>query len=387
MKKFLAVLIVASLALSLAACGGGGGEDGGGQQAGSPGSGESAPPTSGTTDAPQPDPAKEYSLTVAMLDGSWHSFPIWIAEEKGWFADAGLTIDTLIFTNGPVQMEAIDSWDVGTTGIGGILSGTLNYGAVVLALVGTDDGTVYVWARPDSPVVRAGQGKHPTHPEIYGDSESWKGMEVNSTFGTVLHLALLKTLEGFGLTIDDIQVNWMDMPTANAAFLAGEGDGTTTSGANSYMEDKDNFVAVSTAQMAEVGLINALMANPDTLKSEESREAILLFMEIFFRAVEWIEANHVEALDYLIEWNAFVGRDIDHQMADSYLSADTYFGLSGNAHAWNTKAASGDYTVAHEYVLNILRFFIEVGNYQEGDDVLFLKPEHFDLSFIQALTS
>ena len=39
---------------------------------------------------------------------------------------------------------------------------------------------------------------------------SWKGMSINCTYGNVLHYMLLKTLTGFGLTADDVEINWMD---------------------------------------------------------------------------------------------------------------------------------------------------------------------------------
>ena len=355
-KRFIAIFMAALLVFALAACAGGGDDSDDG-----------------------------HTLRVAVLDGGLGGFPVWVAEHKGWFEEAGITIDRIGFTNGPVQMEAIDSWDIGLTGIGGILSGTVNFGAPIIGMINTDDGTQYIFAQPDSPVALAGPGNSPLHPGIYGDAESWSQMTVNSTFGTVLHLLLLRTLESFGLGAEDIvQINWMDMPTSNAALLGGQGDASCVSGDMSFMEDKENFVAVSNGNMTQLGLRSAIMANPDTIQNESVREATLVFLRVFFDAIDWIHANQEEAAEYLISWGEFAGRIWDTRVANIYLEVDTYYTLARNHSEMHTMAPGG-YPVMVEPIVNILRFFIDTEVWREGDDDIFLRPEHFDTSFIDAL--
>ena len=370
MKKIIAALMATVLVLALAACA----------------TPTTTTPGAGTTTGAGDAPAANLDITVAVLDGGLGGLPVWIAEHKGWFADAGLNVNRIGFTNGPVQMEAIDSWDVGLTGIGGILSGTINFGAVIIGIINTDDGTQYIWARPDSPAVLAGQGNNTLHPGIYGDAESWRQMRINSTFGTVMHLLVLQTLSGFGLTADDVQISWMDMPTANAALLAGEGDAASTSGDMSFMEDKENFVAASSGNMTQLGLRSAIMGNPNAMQDPATREATLLFMRVFFETIDWMHANPAETAEHLISWGDFAGRTWDTRVANLYIEADEYYTLARNYHEMNTPAGSGgDYTLAHEPILGILRFFIENEIYQAGDDDIFLSPQFFDPSFINEL--
>ena len=78
---------------------------------------------------------------------------MFVAQEKGWFEEAGLNIDRIGFTNGPVTMEAIDTWDISVTGVGGVLTGLITYDAVLLGKLQADDGSQYMFVRPDSDIV------------------------------------------------------------------------------------------------------------------------------------------------------------------------------------------------------------------------------------------
>ena len=86
---------------------------------------------------------KTYELTVSGIGGSLNWLPIYVAQQEGYFDEAGLSISEQLFTNGPVQMESLsaDGWDIGCTGIGGVFAGVLGYDAVVLGASNTDDGT------------------------------------------------------------------------------------------------------------------------------------------------------------------------------------------------------------------------------------------------------
>ena len=87
---------------------------------------------------------KKLSLTVSGIDGSVNFTPIYIGIEKGFFEKANLDVDYVLFTNGPVQMESLasNSWDLGFTGVGGVLSGLISYNAILVGATNTDNGTI-----------------------------------------------------------------------------------------------------------------------------------------------------------------------------------------------------------------------------------------------------
>ena len=82
------------------------------------------------------------SLTVAGLSGGMQTFPVYVAQQKGWFDEEKVAIEIIYFENGPVQMEALasKSWDVACTGIGGVLTGVIGHDAVYIGAPHSDDG-------------------------------------------------------------------------------------------------------------------------------------------------------------------------------------------------------------------------------------------------------
>lgn len=334
----------------------------------------------------QDETNKTYKLRVSGIDGSLTLFPVYLAQEKGWFEEAGLEIERSGFTNGPVQVEAIDTWDIGVTGIGGVLSGTISYDAVVLGMVHPDDGTQTLFVRQDSEVAKAGSGHNTISDEIVGDTESWKGMAINSTYGNVLHYMLLKTLSGFDLTADDVVINWMDMPTANTAFLAGEGDATCTSGFNSFAEDKEDFVVASTGALAQTGLMTNIIANKDSLSDPELREAMKIFMRVFYQSMDWITQNPDEAATLIVKWGDYSGVQMTEEIAKIHMDSDPFYTLQETYDRMHEPASNGeDYSKMTEEILGVLEFFIQTESYQDGDQDKFLKENHFDTSIIDEL--
>lgn len=330
-------------------------------------------------------PDKTYQLRVSGMDGSIGLFPVYVAMENGAFEAAGLEIERIGFTNGPVQMEAIDTWDIGTTGIGGTLTGVITYDAVMVGVCAHDDGAQYIYARPDSAIAAAGTGSNTISNEILGDADSWKASSVNCTYGTVLHYLLAKTLEGFGVTVDEVNVNWMDRATCNTAFLSGEGDAAAVSDTSCYSDDKADYLVASTGTIAQTNMYASIMANPESLKDAEKAEAIEIFLKVYFETCDELTADIDAAIPLMVEWSDYAGATISEDIARNYLEANSYVLLEENYNALHTNAEGEEYTVMEGWNVDILRFFIDCENYQAGDDDIYLQEKHIDTSFIDTL--
>lgn len=366
-KKLISMMLVLVLVLSMLTACGGTKEDG-----------ANTSTEDGTTAE-----TDNLSVTVAGLGGSMQTFPVYVALKNGWFAEENVDVEIIYFENGPVQMEALvsGSWDVACTGIGGVLTGAIGYDAVVIGSPNSDDGTQMVFARPDSDIVAAGQGNNTVNAEIYGDAESWKGKEILCSAGTVLQYLLIKTLGGFGLTLDDIEFMSMDTPTTNSAFLQGVGDAAVLTGVPSFAADKEDFVVVSSGPMAETGLITNVMATQEAIT--DKHDDVKAFMKAYFRAVEWIKDNRDEAKDLLLEFCDESGKSTTPEVAELFIHAETYYTLEDNYNMMNDKAEGSDYSVMEQGLIDILNFFIDSGNYSEGDDEIF--AGHCDPVFINEL--
>ena len=330
---------------------------------------------SGTGDSKTAD--KSYELTVSGIGGSLNYLPIYIAEQEGWFKEKGLDIEEVLFTNAPVQMESLssDGWDIGCTGVGGVFAGVLGYDALVLGSSNTDDGTQYVFARNDSDIVKAGKGHNSLSDEIYGDADSWKGKSILCNTGSVTQYVLIKVLEGFGLTVDDVNFIAMDPATAYSAFLAGEGDVCVLTGAGGtfkMLAESDKYIPVASGPMADSGLMCSFVANKNSYADPDKYEAMKVFMEVYFKTMDWMKENKEKAIDYCVDMNDENGSSMDRETTAKYLEADTYYTLQEACGMLNDKAEGSDHSVMDQRLLDVLDFFISVGNYKEGDQERFV---------------
>ena len=354
MKRFLAMLMAAVMTVGLlAGCG-----------SGDSGSGDSS------TEA-------KYHLTVSGIGGSLNHLPIYIAQQKGWFADAGLEIDEVLFTSGPVQMESLsaDGWDIGCTGIGGVFAGVLGYDAIVLGASNTDDGTQYVFARNDSDIVAAGTGSNSLSNQIYGTAETWKGKSVLCNTGSVLQYVLIKVLGGFGLTSEDVQFIATDAATAYSAFLAGQGDVVVLTGSGgtfNMLANTDEYTAVASGPEADSGLMCHFVANKNSYADPEKYEAMKIFMKVYFETMDWMKENMDETVQYSVDQNDENGSSLEYDVAEKYVKADTYFTLQEACDMMNNKAEGSENSEMDQAMLDVLGFFIDIGNYTAGDDERFL---------------
>lgn len=327
------------------------------------------------------DIEERMSIDVAGINGGMQTFPIYIAEKNGWFDEENIDVNTIYFENGPVQMEAISSWDLATTGVGGVLSGVIAYDAQIIASPNSDDGTQRVYARPESPIVAAGQGHNSLNEEIYGDADSWKGQRVLCTAGNVLQYLLIKTLGGVGLSIEDVDFVSMDTATANSAFLAGEGDVVVLTGAVSLADDKKDYVMVSSGPLAECGLDCNVVATEDAVANKH--DEIIAFLKAYFRAVEWISNNKEEAVQDLMTFCEETGKDLSEESATVFINAENFYSIEDNYNMLNDTVEGTDTCTMENRIMNILEFFISAGNYAEGDDEKF--AGHINNTFINEI--
>lgn len=379
MKRILALLLAVVMVFGLAACGS------------TSGNSENAPvqteaPGNVSADAVVEAEKKEYSLTVSGLTGSLFMLPIYVGEKWGSYEEAGLSIDRIDFTGGPVQMEAINSWDIALTGIGGVLSGVVGYDAYVIGAMHSDVGSQQLFARADSDIVAAGTGNNSFSDAVYGDAETWKNATILCNTGTVKEYVLLKVVEGFGLSRDDLTIMAMDNATTYSAFLAGEGDVAMTSMTDTVtlLTQPEDFTAVATANDVGANLMCNFIANPDSYKDAETREAMKVFLSIYFEILEWLaeEENFDQAVSYLMDMKEEDGSAISIEVAQAFLTNDQLYSLETAVQMMQTNENGS--CAMEESLVEVLQFFInEVGSYAEGDDEIFLG--HVDGSILEEI--
>ena len=194
---------------------------------------------------------------------------------------------------------------------------------------------------------------------------------------------LIKVLDGFGLTIDDVEFVGMDTPTTNSAFLSGEGDVAVLTGVVSFDADKEDYVLAANGASSDTGLDGVVIANENSV--EAKHKEITAFLTAYLKAVEWIDAHKEEdeVVNDLVAFYEESGKTTSFEAAKIILNSETYYSLQDNYDMLHTVKDGNNYVTIEQRIYDVLEFFISAGNYQEGDDERFLG--HVDTSFVDEI--
>ena len=380
MKKVLSVLLSLMLVLQLAAC------------------------NNATTSTPSPSPSEttqsgseskgvkvngmlwevepleeKTKLTVSYLANSTAELVTYLADQKGWLDAVNIEVDMVYFPGGPAQMEASNSWEVGMSGIGGIITGLLNYDVRVLGVVSRDRGLYQAfYARKDSPLVKSGTG-HSSVEGIYGTADDWKKLNILTAKGTANQYTLYHTLKSFGLNLSDVKITNMDIASIPTAFLAGEGDVAGIQGLaiqDKVFQDPDSeYVLVSSDQMLKSGLSVNYVA---TGKAWETKQkAVETWLELAIMAGEYANANQQEAAEMMVDMYAIDGYETEAEANLTMIKDNPFIPLNENFQYFTEKNPEGTMLQAEAQIYDAMKGYVEMGNYSQEQLDKLLKDNHF----------
>ena len=300
-KKVISLFLAATLMVGLlAGCGGG-----------SDAASSGAPAASGGANAPAAGEKKFDTLNVGVLV-STVGIPAIYADEQGWFDEAGLDVNIVIFPTGAPVNEAIaaEELDIACSGFASVYS-LANANCVWLADVNTAGG-MGLYARTDSDIVKAGKNLADL-PEVYGDAESIKGSQILEPLGTSSQFATESYLAKFGLSADDVEQVHMEYAPAFQAFESGEGDINSCSPPYSYdMLDAGHVEICSFEDATGVNLVDGCFARGEVV--EKRPEEVQLFVDVLIRAMDALQDDD-HRFEYTINKYAENAQDFtDEQM-------------------------------------------------------------------------
>ena len=397
MKKTFALLLALCMILSLCACSQQ-------QQTSAP------PPTdlSGQPSAPDSDKAavpeesiqhiydsvapldSQTNLTIATLAGSHHAFVVFLMEKMGAYEKAGIKSEIVTFGNGPVQMEALvsDSWDCGTTGLGGVLVGASKYGAYIIGAAAQDRNSLRIFAKNDTDIVKEGAT---TENNVYGTADAWKGQEILVTTGSTLHYTLAVGLNELGLELDAVNLTHMDVASVNTALLADQGKIGGVWGSYAYGGALNSrYTPVMNAKDLGLNICVVLVANPNSYNNSAKYDAIQKYVEMYYKTIDWIYASEentryaAELFTEINEKNGVVGTVEENYTT---LTNDTYYTLEDAYNMFHDKTTAADgteMTVIEEAHYGPLDFYVANG-YYEPDTLSALLQGNFKSDILDAL--
>lgn len=320
--------------------------------------------------------AEPVNLNLGYMTGSHHGMITQLINKFGGYEKVGINPNIETFGTGPVMVEAMrsDSWDCGTTGLGGVLMGVINDQMLVIGAAARDYGSLTIFAKNDSDIVAAGQTLA-DQPGVYGTADTWRGKEILVPTGSTLHYVLSTGLEKFGLSDTDVAMTHMDVTGVNTALRAGQGEIGAVWGSFAYSDLNEKFTPVMTANDLGIELPVVVVANPRSYADPVKYEAIKKYVELYYATIDWIyssEENFAQTCEWFTEINEEAGAIGTVEENRAVLENDKHYSLQENVALFNEKSADGSMLRIEEMHYNPLMFYIQNGNYQSGDEVKLL---------------
>ena len=290
MKKFVALFLVLTMALSLAACGS---------------SGSNSPVATSKADSTEVVSGSIAStddlpvLRVAAMP-TITSLPTYYMQKNGLDTAHGFKMEVTMFATGATMNEALaaDLWDVGAMGAAAV-TGVANYDEMIIGevLESTDGQGVFV--KPDSPITSA-TDYNPSFPTVLGSPETVKGITILTPVGTAQHFTVLKWLEKLGLDATDVNIVNMDTVQAYQALQAGQCDAVSLNVPTFFDALNDGMVQVG--NLADLGTryVDMVVANRKAVEGKP--ELVQAYMDALLEANEALQTNQEMATDLLVEF-------------------------------------------------------------------------------------
>ncbi len=362
-KKLVALLTAVGLVTaSLAGCGGAKEE-------------APAPASSGDEAA-----AKELSIVASHQPYS-HGLPSYIGDQEGAFSEAGLNMEILWFSGGNTQNEALgaDEWEVGAYGSAPAIAAGVAYNAKIIGIAVEDSVSIDYFVRPDSEIAQI-QGEVEGHPDIYGNADTWRGKTILCATSTSVHFGLVATLSKLGLTQNDVNIVHMDVPSAYAAFKAGEGDVVALWDPQSYQAEEEGWVRVSCGEAAGEEFPTILVASEKAI--EENWDAVYAWMKTYLEICDKYKDDNEGQAAYLLDMQLDNGIDTDEAMAQRFIEDRPLRTLEDNIEYFKGEPGSRKMDAVME---NVIDFFVDQGSYTEEDKQSLVDNGFIDSEFIRAI--
>ena len=247
-----------------------------------------------TTPAPaQTEPA---SITLGISPFQDTMLPI-IAEQKGWFEEAGLDV-SLTTLGWDAVMPAVASGSVDVA---------INNTTGVVSVASRADDVIYwygwnpftegsaLMVRPDQglstvdELVAQGLSEDEARAQAF---EQLRGKTIVTTMATDMGKQVLAALESVGLTVDDVDIVDMNPDQGLAAFLSGTGDAYLGGiPQRTRLTDEGMIVLASGPDLAPPP-INGFVTTASY--AENNEDAMLRLMNVMFRIVRFCNDNTAE---------------------------------------------------------------------------------------------
>jgi ABC-type nitrate/sulfonate/bicarbonate transport system substrate-binding protein len=255
-------------------------------------------------------------ITISQQPTIYWAFPMYLATEKGWWAEAGLAPKFVTYPAGLPQVNAVaeKAWDVGGTGSVPGMIGADKYQLEIIGVTNDESATNALYAAP------AFAAKY------RADRGALRGQKIVLTTNSTVDFAAQACLALAGLLT--AHTTWVGAPPKDvlAAVSAKETEIAGLWAPNTYVAEAAGWTSICSGRDSRVLIPGLIVARPEYAQSNP--EAVAKFLAVYLRGWEWAKANPAEAQRILKTFYVAGGLNISDEAIKKEFSNRPTFSLS-----------------------------------------------------------
>jgi ABC-type nitrate/sulfonate/bicarbonate transport system substrate-binding protein len=253
-------------------------------------------------------------IKVSYQPALYWALPFYVATEKNWWAEVGLSPVFSTFPAGVPQIaaSASKSWDVGATGSVPAVLGHVRFGIKTIGITNDESAGNALLARKD------------VADKIARDPASIKGQTILLTANSTGDYAVQSCLKKYGLAKGDVTIKNMGQAEIISAVSSGNADLAGLWAPNIYtLEEKAGAKVLCSGKEGGVVVPGALIARGEY--AEQNPEKVARFLAVYLRAWKWMSAHKPEALEMMKRFYAQGGVAVsDASMKKEFSTRPTF---------------------------------------------------------------
>lgn len=304
-------------------------------------------------------------IKVSYQVAYW-ALPLFVAQDKGWWAEAGLKPEFVAYPAGAQQIAgaASKSWDVGGAGSPPAVLGAQRYDIVTIGLTNDESVANAVMARKDKiAAIKANPAK-----EI-------KGQQVLLSPNSTGEYATMACLTKWGLSRSDVTIVPLAPAQLVSAYTGGNGLLAGTWAPNLYtLNDQLGAEVVCSGKDAGAVVPGALIARREFAKQHP--DLVAKFLAVYLRAVGY-QKSHKQ--DFIASLKKFFDAN-GVMLKPQYLEIETQRPIYVLDEQLKLMDRAGGKSAADGWFDQLSRYLKDVGTIQEvPDPKTYITREYLEL--------
>jgi NitT/TauT family transport system substrate-binding protein len=305
---------------------------------------------SGESDADENDAGGSSDVVrIGYIPGPAPAMNLLLADERGYFDDAGLQVELTPFQTGISLSNALTGGSIDVGVMGAVVANFPARGQGKLFLLNNLEADIQqIWAAPGSGIESI---------------EDLAGQEVATTTGSAAHLLLHVALTANGMSTDDVEIVNLDMPAvANTFVTGGVPAAALWAPFDTQVEDEmpDAALITTSADYEEAAIAGGWVANNDFYADQRDVLSDL--------AAVWLKSNE----DLTSETEAAL--DEACPRLEEFMAVEVFREIYGKTETFSNQEWNELYTdgTAMDWVGRMEQVFVDIGALPE-----FVEPEEF----------